>query len=225
MKNLNIKAFAGLFALLAVVAAALFIPAWTLDYWQAWVFLLAFFGSSFGITIYLMKNDPTLLEKRITAGPLHEKETNQKIIQFIAQIAFLLVIIFPVFDHRFGWSMVPPFINIAGDFLIAIGFYIVLLVFRENTYASALIEVGTEQKVVSTGPYAWVRHPMYIGALVLLLGTPLALGSWWGTLTIIPIALIIIWRLLDEEQFLVKNLPGYSEYNTQVRYRLVPFVW
>src|ERR1700677_1204326 len=219
MKNLNIKAFAGLFALLAVVAAALFIPAWNLDYWQAWVFLVAFFGSSFEITIYLMKNDPTLLEKRITAGPLHEKETNQKIIQFIAQIAFLLVIIFPVFDHRFGWSMVPPFINIAGDFLIAIGFYIVLLVFRENTYASALIEVGTEQKVVSTGPYAWVRHPMYIGALVLLLGNPLGLGSWWGTLTIIPIALIIIWRLLDEEQFLVKNLPGYSEYNTQVRYR------
>ena len=225
MKNLNIKAFAGLFALLAVVAAALFIPAWNLDYWQAWVFLLAFFGSSFVITIYLMKNDPALLEKRITAGPLHEKETNQKIIQFVAQIAFLLVIIFPVLDHRFGWSMVPPYINIAGDLLIIIGFYIVFLVFQENTYVSALIEVGTEQKVVSTGPYAWVRHPMYIGALVLLLGTPLALGSWWGTFTIIPIALIIIWRLLDEGQFLVKNLPGYSEYNNQVRYRPVPFVW
>jgi len=225
MNNLNRKAFAGLLALLSVVAAALFIPAWTLDYWQAWVFLLAFFGSSFVITIYLMKNDPTLLEKRITAGPLHEKETSQKIIQFIAQIAFLLVIIFPVLDHRFGWSMVPPYINIAGDTLIAIGFYIVFLVFQKNTYASALIEVKTEQKVVSTGPYAWVRHPMYVGALILLLGTPLALGSWWGTLTIIPIALTIIWRLLDEEQFLVKNLPGYTEYNNKVRYRLVPFVW
>jgi protein-S-isoprenylcysteine O-methyltransferase Ste14 len=225
MKSLNLKAFTELFALLSVMAAALFVPAWTLNYWQAWVFLVAFFGSSFAITIYLMRKDPKLLERRVTAGPLHEKETSQKIIQFIAQIAFLLVIVFPVLDHRFGWSLVPPYINIAGDILIAIGFYIVFLVFKENTYASALIEVDAEQKVISTGPYSHVRHPMYIGALVLLLGAPLALGSWWGVLTIVPITAVIIWRLLDEERFLAKSLPGYVEYEKKVKYRLVPLIW
>jgi protein-S-isoprenylcysteine O-methyltransferase Ste14 len=225
MKHLNLKAFAGLFALLVVVALALFVPAWTLDYWQAWVFLAVFFGSSFLITVYLMKKDPKLLERRVTAGPLNEKETSQKIIQFIAQFAFLLVLIFPVLDHRFGWSVAPPYVNIAGDFLIAIGFYIVFLVFKENTHTSALVEVEAGQKVVSTGPYAFVRHPMYIGALILLLGTPLALGSLWGVLTIIPITAVIVWRLLDEERFLAKNLPGYVEYEKKVKYRLIPFVW
>ena len=225
MKNLDVKAFAGLAALLAVMAAALFIPAWTLNYWQAWVFLAIFFGSAFAITVYLMKKDPALLERRVTAGPLNEKEQSQKIIQFIAQFAFLLVLIFPVLDHRFGWSTVPLYINITGDALIAIGFYIVFLVFKENSFTSALVEVGADQKVVSTGPYARVRHPMYIGALILLLGTPLALGSLWGVLTIIPITAVIVWRLLDEERFLAKNLPGYVEYEKKVRYRLVPRLW
>jgi protein-S-isoprenylcysteine O-methyltransferase Ste14 len=225
MKNLNLKAFIGSFALLVITAVVIFASAWTLTYWQAWVFLLAFFGPAFAITIYLMKADPKLLERRISAGPLHEKETSQKIIQSLAQASFLLVIIFPALDHHFGWSIVPSYINIAGDILIVIGFYIVFLVFKENTHASALIEVETGQKVVSTGPYALVRHPMYIGALILLLGTPLALGSWWGVLTIIPITAVITWRLIDEERFLTKNLSGYREYEKKVRYRLIPFVW
>jgi protein-S-isoprenylcysteine O-methyltransferase Ste14 len=225
MKHLNLKAFAGLLVLLAVMAAALFIPVWTLNYWEAWVFLIIFFGSAFTITIDLMRKDPKLLERRITVGPTDEKETSQKIIQFVAQFAFLLIIIFPVLDHRFGWSVVPVYVDIIGDILVAIGFYIVFIVFKENTYASALIEVGKGQKIISTGPYAWVRHPMYIGALILLLGTPLALGSLWGVFTIIPITLVIIWRLLDEERFLTKNLPGYAEYKNKVGYRLVPFAW
>ncbi len=225
MKHLNLKAFAGSLTLLAVTAAMLFVSAWTLDYWQAWVFLAAFFGPAFAITLHLMKSDPKLLERRISAGPLHEKETSQKIIQSLAQASFLLVIIFPALDHRFGWSTVPPYGNIAGDILIVIGFYIVFLVFKENTHASALVEVEADQKVISTGPYAWVRHPMYIGALILLLGTPLALDSLWGVLTVIPITAVIIWRLLDEERFLTKSLLGYMEYKGKVRYRLVPFVW
>lgn len=119
----------------------------------------------------------------------------------------------------------PPYINIAGNILIIIGFYIVFRTFKENTHASALIEVEADQKVVSTGPYALVRHPMYIGALILLVGMPLALGSLWGVLTIIPITAVIIWRLLDEEQFLAKSLPGYEEYKKKVKSRLVPFIW
>lgn len=222
---MKIKAFAGFFVLLIVMAAALFLSAWTFDYWQAWTFLVIFFGSAFAITVYLMKKDPELLERRVTAGPLHEKEKNQKIIQSIAQVAFLLVIIFPVLDHRFGWSTVPFSVNVVGDILIAVGFFIVFLVFKENSYASALIEVGAGQKVISSGPYAQVRHPMYSGALILLLGTPLALGSLWGVLTIIPITAVIVWRLLDEERFLTKSLPGYAEYKNKVKYRLVPFIW
>jgi len=223
--SLNTKAFAGLFALFIVIAALLFLCAWTFDYWQAWVFLIVFFGSSFAITAYLMKKDPKLLQRRITAGPTNEKEASQKIIQFLAQIAFLLVIVFPVLDHRFEWSTVSPYINVAGDVLIAIGFYIVFLVFKENSHASALVEVEADQKVVSTGPYARIRHPMYTGALLLLLGTPLALGSWWGILALIPITLVIVWRLLDEERFLAKNLAGYVEYKNKVIYRLLPFIW
>ncbi len=211
--------------LLVITAAVIFASAWTFDYWQAWTFLVVFFGSAFAITIYLMKADPKLLERRISAGPFNEKEASQKIIQSLAQASFLLVIIFPALDHRFGWSMVPPYVNIAGDVLIIIGFYIVFLTFRENTHASALIEVEADQKVVSTGPYALVRHPMYIGALILLLGMPLALGSSWGVVTLIPITAVIVWRLLDEERFLAKNLLGYAEYENKVKYRLVPFVW
>jgi protein-S-isoprenylcysteine O-methyltransferase Ste14 len=225
MEHLNLKALAGSLALLVFTAAALFLSAWTFDYWQAWVFLFAFFGSAFAITIYLMKKDPKLLERRINAGPLHEKEVSQKIIQSLAQASFLLVIIFPALDHRFDWSALPAYISIIGDVLIVIGFYIVFLVFKENTYASALIEVDTEQTVISTGPCAWVRHPMYIGALILLLGMPVALGSLWGVLTIVPITAVIVWRLLDEERFLTKSLPGYEEYKNNVKYRLVPLVW
>ena len=225
MKNVNLKALAGSLALLAVTAAVIFASAWTLDYWQAWVFLAVFFGSAFAITIYLMKADPRLLERRISAGPLNEKEASQKIIQSLAQASFLLVIIFPALDHRFGWSSVPLVGSIAGDILIMIGFYIVFLTFKENTHASALIEVEADQRVVQTGPYALVRPPMYIGALILLVGMPLALGSVWGVLTIIPITAVIVWRILDEERFLAKNLPGYTEYKKKVKYRLIPSVW
>lgn len=207
------------------MAAALFVPVWTLNYWQAWVFLAVFFTSSGAITLYLMKNDPNLLQRRVRAGPLHEKETAQKTLQYIAQLAFLSIIIFSAIDHRLRWSNASPFISIAGDLFVGIGFYIVFLVFKENTFASALIEVMTDQKVVSTGPYAQIRHPMYTGALILLLGIPLALGSWWGILMLIPVTVIIILRLLDEEILLSKNLRGYEEYKRQVQQRLVPFVW
>jgi protein-S-isoprenylcysteine O-methyltransferase Ste14 len=114
---------------------------------------------------------------------------------------------------------------IAGHGLVALGFLIVFFVFRENSFASGVIEVNAEQKVVATGPYAMVRHPMYSGALIMMLGVPLALGSRWGLFLIIPIALAIVWRLLDEEAFLAKKLPGYTEYQKKVRYRLVPGIW
>jgi protein-S-isoprenylcysteine O-methyltransferase Ste14 len=225
MSALNIRAMAGLLQLLIIMAAIIFLPARTLDYWQAWIFLAVFFGSVLAITFYLMKNDPKLLERRVNAGPGAEQGNTQKIIQSLAAIAFIAMFVVSALDHRFAWSAVPPYVSVLGDVLVALGLYFVFLVFKENSFASGTIEVGAEQRVIATGPYALVRHPMYIGALVMLLGVPLALGSCWGVLTIIPMVLVLVARLLNEEKFLAKNLAGYSEYQTKVKSRLLPLIW
>lgn len=225
MKDLNRKAFVGMLELLIVLAAALFLPAWTIDYWQAWMFLVVFFVPVLAITIYLMRKDPGLLERRVNAGPGAETRKSQQVIQLVASLAFIALFIVPGLDHRLSWSLVPLFAVAAGDIIVVLGLLIVFLVFKENSFTSAAIEVGTEQKVISTGPYAFVRHPMYIGALVMLLGVSPALGSWWGLFAVIPLALVIVLRLLDEERFLAKNLAGYSDYQDRVRYHLLPRIW
>jgi protein-S-isoprenylcysteine O-methyltransferase Ste14 len=225
MTELNKKASQGLVELIVVMAALTFLPAWTFEYWQAWILLAVFFACTLAIDLYLVKNDPKLLERRLKAGPGSEKEKSQQIIQAMAIVAFVTIFVFSALDHRFGWSPVPPFVSILGDVLVALGLYFVFLVFKENTFTSGIIEVGDDQKVVATGPYALVRHPMYIGALVMLVGVPLALGSLWGLLTIVPMVFVLVIRLLDEERFLAKNLAGYSEYQSKVRYHLVPLIW
>jgi protein-S-isoprenylcysteine O-methyltransferase Ste14 len=225
MQGLVRRAFGGLLSLLVVLAAALFLPAGTLGYWQAWVFLAVFSGSVVAITVYLIKNDPQLLERRVNAGPGAEKEQSQKVIQSIAAIAFVAVFVVSAVDRRLGWSTVPTTVVVVGDAIVAFGLLAVFLVFRENSFTSAVVEVSAEQRVVSTGPYALVRHPMYTGALTMLLGVPVALGSWWGLLAIVPLALAIVWRLIDEERYLTVNLPGYAEYQRRVKYRLLPLIW
>jgi protein-S-isoprenylcysteine O-methyltransferase Ste14 len=225
MNTLARKTILGFVRLVVAMGASLFAPAWTLDFWQAWVYLFTFAASSALITLYLWRKDPKLLERRVNAGPGAEKEKSQKLIQLFASILFVSIIIIPSLDRRFSWSDVPFPVVIAGDVLVTLGFFVVFIVFRENTYAAGTIEVAAGQKVISTGPYAIVRHPMYSGALVMLAGTPLALGSWWGLLMFVSMALVIIVRLLKEEQFLSKSLPGYEEYCRKVRYRLAPFIW
>jgi protein-S-isoprenylcysteine O-methyltransferase Ste14 len=225
MKNLNVRAFSGLLFLIIVIATTLFLPAWTINYWQAWVFLIVFLVTVSVITLYLMKKDPKLLERRVKAGPVAEKQISQKIIQFLASLAFIAIFVLSALDYRFKWSSVPIYVIVVGDILVFLGLIIVFFVFRENTFTSAIIEVDNKQKVISTGPYKQLRHPMYTGAIIMLLGVPLSLGSWWGILTVIPLVLVIISRLLDEEKFLTKNLPGYSDYKKEVRYRLIPFIW
>jgi protein-S-isoprenylcysteine O-methyltransferase Ste14 len=225
MKDLNKKAFVGLLRLFIGLPVLLFLPAWTLDYWQAWIFLAVYSLSVLAVTLYLMKNDPKLLELRISTGPGSEKRKSQKILNFLVSKALIVMVVISAVDHRCAWSAVPSYAVAAGNVLVAIGFLINFFVFKENTFASAIIEIGTGQKVISSGPYALVRHPMYIGWLVTFSGVPLALGSWWGLFAIIPITLVVVWRLLDEETFLAGNLPGYSEYQSRVRFRLVPFIW
>jgi protein-S-isoprenylcysteine O-methyltransferase Ste14 len=225
MTDLTTRAYVSLLVLFIVIALLLFVPAGTLDYWQAWAFLAVYFAASFAITLYLVKNDPRLLQRRMRGGPLAEKQAAQKIIMSLTSLGFIALIVVPALDRRFGWSQLPPSLVLAGDVLVALGFLAVAFVFRENSFSSAIIELASDQKVISSGPYAWVRHPMYAGGLVMLLGIPIALGSWWGLLVLAAIFPALIWRLIDEERFLGRNLPGYIEYRHQVRYRLMPLVW
>lgn len=225
MSDLTRQAWIGLAQLGAVLLVCLFLPAWTVRYWQAWVFLALFMGSAAAITWYLQRHDPALLQRRLAAGPGAEKERRQQVIQGVASVAFLGTLVVPGFDHRYGWSAVPLALVIAGELLVVLGFWIVLLTFRANSYTSATIEAADGQPVISTGPYAVVRHPMYAGALLMLLGTPLALASLWGLACFAVMVAVIVWRLLEEERFLVRDLPGYDAYRNRVRYRLVPSLW
>jgi protein-S-isoprenylcysteine O-methyltransferase Ste14 len=225
MNTLNLKAFVGLLVLLAAMASLLFIPAWTLDYWQAWTFLGVYFASSLAITLYLMRKDPKLLERRMSGGPIAEKVPTQKIIMSFASLGFIGLLVCPALDHRFAWSHMQPSVALAGDGLLVLGWLAIFFVFKENTFTAATIELAPDHKVISTGPYALVRHPMYAGGLVMLAGMPVALGSWWGLLVIVAMMPALIWRLLDEEKFLARNLPGYREYQGKVRYRLLPLIW
>jgi protein-S-isoprenylcysteine O-methyltransferase Ste14 len=225
VKDLNKKALVGLLRLLLTIAVCIFLPAWTLKYWQAWALLSVMLVSFLAITLYLMENDPRLLERRVHAGPGAEKQKSQQIGQAIGAIAFIAVFLVSALDHRFAWSSVPPLAAIGGDFLVMLGLLVVFFVFKENTFTSAIIEVAAEQRLISTGPYSTVHHPMYSGALIMMLGVPPALGSWWGLSAVVPMVLVIVRRVRDEEELLERNLAGYREYRNQVRYRLLPFVW
>jgi protein-S-isoprenylcysteine O-methyltransferase Ste14 len=225
MSSLNKKAFGGLLILFVVMALLLFAPAGTLAYWQGWVFLAVYFAFSLALTLYLMKKDPALLARRMSGGPFAEKEPVQKIIMGFASLGFIGLLMVPAIDRRFGWSQMPLYVTLAGDALVALGWSGIFFVFRENSFTSATIELAVDQQVISTGPYALVRHPMYAAALLMLFGIPLALGSWWGVLIMVAIVPAVIWRLLDEERFLAGNLSGYVEYQGRVHYHLLPLLW
>ena len=225
MRSLNAQAWLSLVVLAVVMGLLLFIPAGTIHYWQAWVYLSIFMGASSLTTLYLMKKDPALLKRRMRGGPTAEKQRTQKLIMLCVSIGFIALLVVPALDHRFRWSAMPLSGVIVGDALVAVGFYFIFLVYKENTFTSATIEVAEDQRVICTGPYAIVRHPMYASALLYLVGTPLALGSLWGLLALAAMMPFLIWRLYDEESFLARNLSGYTEYQKKVRYRLVPFIW
>lgn len=203
----------------------LFVPAGTVRYWQAWSYLAIFFAAAALTTKFLMRKDPALLERRMRGGPSAEKQPTQKLIMLFTSFGFIALLVVPALDYRFGWSMVPLAGVLVGDALVAVGFYFIFLVYKENTFTSATIEVVADQKVISTGPYAIVRHPMYASALLYLAGTPLALGSYWGFVPLVGTLPFLIWRLFDEERFLALNLPGYTDYQRKVRHRLVPRIW
>ena len=225
MTHLALRAWFALVVLAAVMGALLFVPAGTMSYWQAWVYLGIFFGASALTTLFLIRRDRALLERRMRGGPTAEKRPVERIIMVFTSIGFVALLVVPALDYRFQWSNVPLWVVVAGDVLVVVGFYFIFLVYRENTFTSATIEVAPGQTVISTGPYAVVRHPMYASALLYLGGTPLALGSYWGLVPFAALLPFLMWRLFDEEKFLSETLPGYVEYQRKVRHRLVPGIW
>lgn len=210
---------------LAAFSILVFGPAGTVAYWQGWAFIAVFSISTTIIGVYLALKDPVLLERRMKAGPAAETRPRQKIIISLAFAIFLLLLVVSTLDHRFGWSRVPTPVSLLGDALVAIGLMIDLRVLRENSYGAATIERMEGQQVVTTGPYALVRHPMYAGALIMVFGVPLALGSWWGLIVALAAIPTLMLRVLDEEEMLRSELDGYGAYTQRVRYRLIPGLW
>jgi protein-S-isoprenylcysteine O-methyltransferase Ste14 len=208
-----------------LMAVLLFWPAGTLNYWQAWLFIAVFVIMSAVFTIYLAVTSPEVLRRRMQAGPVAETRTAQRIIVIGVYIWFFGLLVVSALDHRFGWSPVPAAVALIGIALVAIGLGITMLVVVQNSYAAATIRVEEDQKVVSTGLYGLVRHPMYCGALIMGAGTPLALDSYWGLILLIPGLILLAARILDEEKALTEELDGYREYTQKVPNRLVPYVW
>ncbi len=203
----------------------LFLPAGTFHYWQAWVFLAVFALATWIPSVYLIRTNPAALERRMRAGPFAETRTLQRILVTFLFISFLAMFVVSALDHRFGWSPVPASVSLIGDVLVATGLGVAMLVIIQNSYAAANITVETGQQLVSTGLYGLVRHPMYTGNVILMVGVPLALGSYWGLIFVPPGLVVLALRIRDEEGLLEQELSGYREYEQQVHYRLVPYVW
>src|ERR1051325_5080825 len=196
------KALRGLVTFTFDMDVALFVPAWSLRYWQGWLYLVVFSGCCVATTLYFLKHDPKLVERRAAAGPGAEQQPTQKVIMTVTSFCFLLLLIVPSLDHRWHWSDVPPWLVLLSDAGFIASFFTIALVLRQNSYAASTIQVEARQPVVSTGAYAHMRHPMYAAALPMFIATPLALGSYWGLLVIIAMLPALAWRLLYEERFL-----------------------
>jgi len=205
-----------------ILFVLLFVPAGTFKFWEAWVYFALFLSATIFLTVYAFNNSPQLLERRLRR---REKLREQKHIQRVNTLLSVIGFIVPGIDHRFDWSHVPANIVLLADIMIVLGYLLIFLVFQENAYASSVIEVEEDQKVVTTGMYSIIRHPMYLGAIIMLSFVPLALGSYWALIPFLLMDVLVVLRLLNEEEYLQKELPGYREYMQETPYRLVPYVW
>jgi len=203
----------------------LFPPAGTLNYWQAWVFIAVFIVGTMLPNVYLAARYPDALQRRLAAGPWAETRLAQKLVYIGIIVSVVAVGVLSALDFRFGWSTLPTAVVVIGNALVLAGLLLAEVVIIQNNYAAATITVEADQPVVDTGLYGVVRHPMYVGALIMMAGMPLALGSYWGLLAMIPGVLVFLARITDEEKALHQELDGYDEYTEKVRYRLVPGVW
>jgi protein-S-isoprenylcysteine O-methyltransferase Ste14 len=204
------------------IAVFLFVPAGSVHYWQGWVFLAIIFVPMVFTSFYFYKKDPQLVERRLQS---QETVSEQKVIMKLASPLFFASFLIPGLDYRFGWSHVPLWVTIVSQVIALAGYLFTYWVLEVNSFASRTIRVEAEQKVISTGPYRLVRHPMYFGAVVMLLFAPLGLGSYWAFPGFALLVVLIVLRLLNEEKVLLQQLPGYSEYCLQTRHHLIPGIW
>jgi protein-S-isoprenylcysteine O-methyltransferase Ste14 len=210
--------------LLVLLGLLLFLPAGTLNYWQAWVLVILAISTRI-FSAYLLRVNPAVLQRRMRGGPKAETRAAQKVAMAGLWLSLAAMFVVSALDHRFGWSPVPIVISLVGDVLVAVGLGLAMLVVLQNSHAAATVQVESGQKVVSTGLYGLVRHPMYAGNLIMMVGIPLALGSYWGLVFVIPGVIGLAFRIRDEEKLLTEDLDGYREYTQEVRYRLVPGMW
>jgi protein-S-isoprenylcysteine O-methyltransferase Ste14 len=223
--KLAMKTVAAMVFSVVFFGVALIVPAGTVDYWQAWVFIAVFLTATMVPSAYLAVRDPAALARRMKAGPAAETRPAQRIVMSATVLLVIAALVVSALDHRFGWSSVPLWAIVVGDVLVVGGLVLSQLVVVQNSYAAATITVEADQPLVSTGLYGVVRHPMYLGALIMMVGMPPALDSLWG-LVVVAVALpALAARILDEEKMLRQELPGYPEYASRVRKRLVPGVW
>ena len=200
----------------------MFLSAGTLFYWEAWVVLAVFSISTGSIGAYFLRHDPGLLERRMR---YREKEREQKRIITFGSVFLLIVFLLPGFDKRYGWSEVPSGVVILADFLVVMGYVLFFWVINVNRYASRIVEVEEGQHVITTGPYALVRHPMYFATSLIFLSLPIALGSYWAFPPACLFPLILVARIKNEEKILLEQLKGYREYVSTVKHRLIPGLW
>lgn len=225
VRRLTKKAYKALSRFVFYMGLLLFLPAWTLYYWEAWAFLALVGVSCLWITLHFLKHDPRLVERRMEVGPAAEPDRYQRRIQTVASVFTCGLLIVPALDHRWHWSSVPLWAVLAADAVVLVGFLLTVVVFHENSHTAGTVRVEADQQVISTGPYGIIRHPFYAAAVLTFLATPIALGSWWGLAVNGPLLTALVVRILHEEHYLRMNLPGYAEYCSKVRYRLLPGIW
>ena len=222
MSNMKVQIVVRLALAAPIWGAIFFWPAGTFDYWEAWAYLAILFAAMIGIIAYFLQHDPDLLVHRME---LREREMKQQWIVGLSAVYFLLAYFLPGFDQRYGWSDVPAWLALVGDVMVVLGFVFLFQVFKANSYASRVVVVEVGQEVISKGPYAWVRHPMYVSVLLVYVFSPLALGSYWAMIPTVALIVLLVARIRNEEQVLLRDLKGYGEYVEKVRWRLLPGIW
>jgi protein-S-isoprenylcysteine O-methyltransferase Ste14 len=214
--------------LFVVIGLALFLAAGTVAWPAGWAFLVLFLGFTVVISLWLLRHSPGLLTERMTGIGQSNQKTWDKVFYALANVLFLAwLVVMPLDAVRFQWSHMPGWLQMLGALLLLGSFYLFFLTFRENAYLSPAVRLQSErgQRVVSTGPYQYVRHPMYATAIIFLVGTTFLLGSWYGFIPALVLIVGIAFRAVQEERTLRAELPGYEEYMAQVKYRLIPYVW
>ena len=221
-KNLLAKVIIRFSLVMILVALILFIPAGSFKYWNAWLYIGLLIIPMTIALVYLYTHDPSLLEKRIR---INEKEKEQKSYVKLSLVWFIISFVPPGLDFRYGWSSVPLWLVIVSVVVMQLGYTLFILVMKQNSYASRVIEIQEKQKVIDTGLYAIVRHPMYLTASLIYISSPLILGSFYALIPIAFLPLILAYRIINEEKILINGLEGYEEYMKDVKYRLIPFIW